>query len=443
MMYKYKWLMLIAVVAILLVSGTVMMMPRAHATTVTATTPVVGMARTSTNGGYWITTQDGAVYSFGNANYHGGANQLNHNGTIVGIAATSTDGGYWEVGSDGGVYSFGDAVFHGSMGGKSINAPIVSITRTSTNGGYWLVGADGGVYAFGDAGFYGSMGGKSINAPVSGIVATGTGQGYWLVGADGGVYAFGDAHFYGSMGGQHLNAPVVGIDRTSTNGGYWLVGADGGIFSFGDAHFYGSMGGQHLNAPMVGVGATLDNGGYWEVGSDGGIFSFGNAQYYGNVTVTAPSSPTGSTAQLAQQVLNNSNIALTGRCVRDDIVYASQGHPSTAGTLLSPKLLSDLLAIASSQKVVVTAIESCGSGHTAGSNHYRGTALDLAVTPGSGNTMGNITATIYNNRSAWSIDELIHDPMPMGTTTLKYGKPFTYSPATLKEHRDHVHYSVQ
>ena len=38
------------------------------------------------------------------------------NQPIVGMAATPDDGGYWLVAGDGGIFSFGDAAFHGSTG---------------------------------------------------------------------------------------------------------------------------------------------------------------------------------------------------------------------------------------------------------------------------------------------------------------------------------------
>ena len=87
------------------------------------------------------------------------------NAPIVGIAATADDKGYWLVGSDGGVFSFGDAAFYGSEGGTHLNAPIVGIASTPDGKGYWLVGSDGGVFSFGDAAFYGSQGGTHLNAP--------------------------------------------------------------------------------------------------------------------------------------------------------------------------------------------------------------------------------------------------------------------------------------
>ena len=239
-----------------------------------------------------------------------------------------------------------------------------------------------------------------------------------------------------------VNAPPVGIAHTPTGAGYWEVASDGGIFAFGDAGFYGSMGGKALNASVVGVAASPDGKGYWEVASDGGIFAFGDATYYGSVHYTSPSpQPGGSAAQLASQVLHNGNITINGRCVSDDLTRTANGQNGTSGKPLSAKMLSDLLSIAGSQKVVITAIESCGTGHATDSNHYAGTAIDLV--PGSGNTFDNLVRTIYNNRGAYGIDELIHNPMPSGTTTLKHGQPFIYDAATMQEHLDHVHYSVQ
>ncbi|MDX6715679.1 MAG: hypothetical protein QOH30_2237, partial [Baekduia sp.] len=146
-----------------------------------------------------------------------------------GIALAPNGGGYWLAAEDGGVFSFGNAPFHGSHGGRPLGGPIVGIAATADGGGYWLVGADGGVLAFGNAGFHGSYAGKALNAPIVGMAATADGGGYWLVGADGGVLAFGNAGFHGSYAGMPLAAPIVGIAATADGGGYWLVGADGGV----------------------------------------------------------------------------------------------------------------------------------------------------------------------------------------------------------------------
>lgn len=80
------------------------------------------IASTSTGNGYWIAKPDGAVYTFGDAQFRGGANDPDAGGPgksvvpagheIVGIAGRGTDG-YWLTASDGSVYAFGSAPFLG------------------------------------------------------------------------------------------------------------------------------------------------------------------------------------------------------------------------------------------------------------------------------------------------------------------------------------------
>jgi hypothetical protein len=231
---------------------------------------------------YWAISSSGAVFSFGNAVFHGSLGAVSLNKPIVGSASTPDGLGYWLVASDGGVFSFGDASFFGSTGNKVLNKPIVGMAAAPDGQGYWLVASDGGIFAFGDAAFFGSTGGKVLNKPIVGMAATPTGAGYWLVASDGGIFAFGDAVFHGSTGALTLNKPIVGMAAAPDGQGYWLVASDGGIFSFGDAIFMGSTGALALNKPIVSMAATPDGQGYWLVASDGGIFSFGDATFSGS-----------------------------------------------------------------------------------------------------------------------------------------------------------------
>jgi hypothetical protein len=201
---------------------------------------------------------------------------------IVGIESTATGRGYWLTSANGGVFSFGDAHFAGSLGGVRLHSPIVDIARTRSGRGYWLAALDGGVFCFGDARFHGSMGGDHLNGLIVAMASTPTGKGYWLVASDGGIFCFGDARFHGSMGGKHLNRPIVGMASTKSGNGYWLVASDGGVFCFGDAHFRGSTAGRHLNSPIVGMAGTPSGNGYWFVAGDGGINAFGDAHYFGS-----------------------------------------------------------------------------------------------------------------------------------------------------------------
>jgi hypothetical protein len=75
------------------------------------------------------------------------------------ILPTPSGNGYLIVAEDGGVFAFGDAAFHGSTGGRTLNAPIVDAAMHPAGDGYWLVAADGGVFTFGAAAFHGSAAG--------------------------------------------------------------------------------------------------------------------------------------------------------------------------------------------------------------------------------------------------------------------------------------------
>lgn len=229
---------------------------------------------------YRLAAADGGV--FGGPGWYGSAGAISLNQPVVGIAATASDKGYWLVARDGGIFNFGDAAFHGSTGGLRLNSPIVGIATVPAGGGYWLVGADGGVFPFGSANFFGSTGGMRLNSPIVAIAPTSTGNGYWLVSADGGVFAFGDAPFHGSTGHIRLNRSIVGISVTPSGQGYWLAASDGGVFPFGDAAFRGSTGHLRLNSPIVGMASKSTGMGYWLVSADGGIFAFGDAPFDGS-----------------------------------------------------------------------------------------------------------------------------------------------------------------
>ena len=174
---------------------------------------------------YLEVASDGGVFSFGGAPFYGSMGGTPLNKPIVGMASTPDNRGYWLVAADGGIFAFGDAAFHGSTGGITLNRPIVGMAGTPSGGGYWLVASDGGIFAFGDAGFHGSAGSLPLNSPVVSMDATPDGGGYWLVAADGGVFTYGDAGYYGSMGGDPLNAPIVGSARTLGTGQVTLASA--------------------------------------------------------------------------------------------------------------------------------------------------------------------------------------------------------------------------
>ena len=235
--------------------------------------------------GFVAASSDGGVYNFGAFPFLGSMGGTHLARPVVGIAATPDDGGYWEVAADGGIFSFGDADYFGSMGGHALNAPVVGMARTPDGQGYWEVAADGGIFSFGDADFFGSMGGTRLDKPIVGMVAAPDGRGYWEVASDGGIFAFGSAAFYGSMGGASLGRPIVGMAATPNGRGYWEVGADGGVFAFGNATFDGSVPGQGIRAtvPVVGMTVTPSGDGYWLIGADGSTYTYGDAIFLGSL----------------------------------------------------------------------------------------------------------------------------------------------------------------
>ena len=242
-------------------------------------------------GGYWLVANDGGIFAYGTAGFHGSTGNLKLAKPIVSMAPTPSGKGYWLVASDGGIFAYGDAVFHGSTGNLKLAQPIVGMAPTASGNGYWLVAADGGVFAYGDAVFHGSTGNIKLAKPIVGLETTSSGNGYWMVASDGGVFAFGDAKFHGSTGGLKLAKPIVGMTRTPTSNGYWIVASDGGIFAFGDATFHGSTGNVKLAQPIVSMASTLTGKGYWLVASDGGIFAFGDATFHGSTGNTKLAKP--------------------------------------------------------------------------------------------------------------------------------------------------------
>jgi hypothetical protein len=103
-----------------------------------ATVPITGFAATADGGGYWMAATDGSIYTFGDAGNEGSLPALGLAPapvTVTGYNPPSTvtlniplanisslvrtpDGrGYWLTSLNGGVFSFGDAQFHGSVPG--------------------------------------------------------------------------------------------------------------------------------------------------------------------------------------------------------------------------------------------------------------------------------------------------------------------------------------
>jgi hypothetical protein len=202
--------------------------------------------------GYLLVSDLGRVYPLG-LHAFGDLAGRQLNAQITGAAAVR--GGYILVGADGGVFTFGNAQFHGGLAGQRLRAPIVGVASTSSGDGYWLVDSTGRVFPFGRARFLGDLPSDGVaGAPVVGIAEQDDAfdpfqvDGYVIATADGRVFQFGGAVDAGDAGRMPLAAPIAGI--ASAVGGYYLFARDGGVFSFG-VPYAGSTGNRHLNAPMT------------------------------------------------------------------------------------------------------------------------------------------------------------------------------------------------
>ncbi len=126
----------------------------------------------------------------------------------------------------------------------------------------------------------------------------------------------------------------------------------------------------------------------------------------------------GTAQQIAQQILNNPNVTYEcGSSAQDDIKLAAQGKPGTAGAPISKAILQLIATIGQSHKVCVSALESYGQGHTTGSYHYTGDAVDF----------GNLDGVSITGRNApaLTIIKIAEDVLPNGSEFGQWHDPGT------------------
>ncbi len=92
--------------------------------------------------------------------------------------------------------------------------------------------------------------------------------------------------------------------------------------------------------------------------------------------------PVGDSAHLARQILANPHIAESGRLVLTDLQNTAAGRPATAGSPLSATLLRLIAVLGQRHRLVITALESGGTGHARNSYHYTGDAVDFGSLDG-------------------------------------------------------------
>ncbi len=234
--------------------------------------------------GVYITHASGWVEARDQLPHLGDNPPLEPGEKLIGLSALPQADGYWLFTDRGRVFTYGNAPFLGDARDLNLDQPVVSAVATPDGLGYYMVAGDGGIFTYGTARFHGSvpevLPGVTLRAPVIGIAPSPTGGGYLLVAADGGIFTFGDAVFHGSvpgvLPGVTLDQPVVGVIPEA--GGYLMVAADGGIFTFGTARFRGSLGGAGFEG-VVAVDSMADGSGYIMIDSVGYTIPFGATEY--------------------------------------------------------------------------------------------------------------------------------------------------------------------
>ncbi|WP_112238895.1 hypothetical protein [Kribbella monticola] len=190
---------------------------------------------TTGDNGYWLLSQTGNIYAYGNAPYLGGGGS-GHTGDLVALAATPSGQGYAMVSASGQVYAYGDAGYYGGSP-TGYGAPFVDIEMTPSGHGYWLLTSLGQVYAYGDATYYGGSP-TGFSRAIVAMSPTPTGLGYVLVSKAGQVYAYGDAQYKGGSPAG-ISSEISDISHTPGSG-YVMVSKTGQHYAYGDAPFIGN-----------------------------------------------------------------------------------------------------------------------------------------------------------------------------------------------------------
>ncbi len=235
--------------------------------------------------GVWVTYADGTVEARGTGTPHYGDRPPLAGGEQVVALAPTAGAGYWLFTDRGNVFAYGDANDHGDVGHITLASPVIAAVSTSTGDGYYLLGQDGGIFAFGDAEYHGSLPGLGVvpNLPVVSMATTA--GGYLLIAEDGGTFAFGTAGYHGSLPGLGLSPAAPVIDLVPGSAGYLMLGDDGGIFNFGTSQFHGSLVG-FTSATAVGAAIRDDLSGYLVLTDDGTVWAFGNTRSAGVSRIT-------------------------------------------------------------------------------------------------------------------------------------------------------------
>jgi hypothetical protein len=146
----------------------------------------------------------------------------------------------------------------------------------------------------------------------------------------------------------------------------------------------------------------------------------------------------GNAAQLAQRILQNPNINTSGRLVYFDLYQQANGGIPSAGVPLHADLLAVIDYIGRTFSIRISALESGGTGHTAGSAHYQGWAVDIDT----------INGVATNGRDAYAsaLLSFVMPVLPAGTSIgqSQCGPPVLMTPGVsdFPDTCDHLHIQV-
>ena len=151
---------------------------------------------------------DGGVFTFGDARFEGSCPGIGGcSGAAVAVMPDASGKGYWVVTQTGHVYSFGDATYYGAPGPQA--SPVTAASAHAERGR--LPDPLGQRDRLRVRQWRGAWGAGRAHR-----VRTGHGhlhhrrwRGYWVATANGGVYTYGDAPYDGSMAGTRLNGSII------------------------------------------------------------------------------------------------------------------------------------------------------------------------------------------------------------------------------------------
>ncbi|MDA8192855.1 MAG: glycosyl hydrolase family 18 protein [Thermaerobacter sp.] len=197
--------------------------------------------------GYYVLSSNGTVKPFGQVKFYGDLSTLSPavSATAIALVPTPDYGGYWILTQSGQSYPFGDATpFSTPDLPSGVTAVSMAVAPNGQSG--YLLASNGTVYPLGSATVYGNA---PAGVAVNSLALTPSGQGYWILAQNGTVYPFGDA---ANLGNAQLSSSTL---PTYPNGSLLRVTNTSPVFVL----LNGTL--HHIPNPAIlaGLGYTWSN----------------------------------------------------------------------------------------------------------------------------------------------------------------------------------------